>query len=493
MLELKDRHVRNQSQQESRCQSFLIEIALNTRPMRLPPSLKSAFASFEGEAWLRFIVAVIGLGLAFAAAVLSSIARDSGNTAATALFASTALLLAGTVGVTTVPYLAKRVAASRVRDAFDFEITREGMAYLGVALLIGVAALNTTNNLLFIVLAAMLAAIVVSGAASAAVLRGLELEVSTPDVAFAGKPFKVHIRLGNPRRLVPAFSVRVLGQLKTRKKKKARLEWQKTQFVFPKKREWIRLTDYTLRRKPVEAPSPPIFQEPVYFTFVAPRSTAEAEVELSFPRRGRYTQEGFHLATRFPFSFLIKSRRIKLTRELLVYPALLESDDFLDVLPMITGEYVTLLRGRGAELYRIREHTPEDPARFVDWKATAKTGNLKVREFSREDERRLRIVFDNPAPGAVADWAYEHAVSLAASLAWHFNGENVDLSYAAQGYGGQAHLYDFLGYLAVVEPAAGESILETLPVSSDYNVIITSRKSGSIPTSLWASSYIIYM
>ena len=42
---------------------------------------------------------------------------------------------------------------------------------------------------------------------------------------------------------------------------------------------------------------------------------------------------------------------------------------------------------------------PEDSARHVDWKATARTGTLKVREFSREDERKLRIVFDNSAPG----------------------------------------------------------------------------------------------
>src|SRR5690349_9360964 len=76
--------------------------------MRLPESLKTAFANFEGEAWLRFFIAVIGLGLAFVAAILSSIARESGNTAATALFASTALLLAGTVGLTTVPYLARQ-------------------------------------------------------------------------------------------------------------------------------------------------------------------------------------------------------------------------------------------------------------------------------------------------------------------------------------------------------------------------------------------------
>ena len=169
-------------------------------------------------------------------------------------------------------------------------------------LVIGIAALNTTNNLLFIVLAAMLAAIVVSGAASAAVLRRLQLEVLVPEIAFAGKPIVARIKVENPRRWLPAFSVRVMTELKTRKKKKLGWEWRKTEFVFPKKREWLRLPDYTLRRKAAPEVPPRIFEKPVYFTFVPARSTAEAEVELTFPRRGRYTQDVFYLATRFPFS-----------------------------------------------------------------------------------------------------------------------------------------------------------------------------------------------
>jgi uncharacterized protein (DUF58 family) len=459
--------------------------------MQLPRPLKSVFTNFDGEVWLRFMFAILGLGLAFLAAILSTVARESGNIAATALFASTALLLAGAVGVITVPYLLRRVTRSRMRDAIDFEVTREGLAYLGVAMVIGIAALNTTNNLLFIVLSAMLSAIVVSGFASAAVLRGLELNVVMPDVAFAGKPFTAHITLHNPRQWIPAFSVRVVTQLK-KKKNKPKLEWRKTEFVFPKDGAWLRLPDYKLARKVPEARPPDIFDRPAYFSFVPPASTVEAPVELNFPRRGRYSHDTFHLATRFPFSFLLKSRRVKMTRDILVYPALLESDDFLDVLPMITGEYAAMVRGRGSELYRIREHTPEDPARFVDWKATAKTGALKVREFTREDERRLRIVFDNPAPGAVSSGAYEHAISMAASLAWHFTGQNVELSYAGQGFSGEAHLYDFWQYLALAQPVSGEP-LEELPISPDFNVIITARKPGSIPTSLWASSYIIYM
>ena len=91
---------------------------------------------------------------------------------------------------------------------------------------------------------------------------------------------------------------------------------------------------------------------------------------------------------------------MNLTREMIVaYPVVEPTEQFLEVLPMVTGELESFVRGRGYDLYRIRDYMPEDSARHVDWKATARTGALKVREYSREDERRLRIIFDNPAPG----------------------------------------------------------------------------------------------
>jgi uncharacterized protein (DUF58 family) len=455
--------------------------------------LKSFWNNLDGEAWLRFFLAIAGLVLAFAAAVFSSAARESGNMLATAIFASSALFLAAVVGLTTVPYLARRVAATRVREALHYELTREGMVYLGTALVIGIAALNTANNLLFIVLAAMLAAIIVSGLASAAVIRRLDLDMAMPQNAFAGKPVAVRVRLTNPRLWMPAFSVKVFTPA-GKKKRVPEWEWQKTEFIFPRRRQWLRLPDYTLRRKAPAQRTAQLLTRPVYFPYVGARDTAEAQVELIFPKRGLYSQDSFSVATRFPFSFLIKSRKIQLERELLVYPALLESDDVLDVLPMITGEFVSYARGRGSELYLIREYTPQDSARNLDWKATAKTGSLKVREYSREDERRLRLVFDNPEPGRVASSAYERSVSLAATLACHFNTENVELSFAGTEYGGGMNLEDFLRYLAMVQPAkTTESVLDTLPVSSDFNVIITARTPGTLPSALWFTSYVIYM
>ncbi len=447
------------------------------------------------EVWVRFLLALVGLALAFGAALFSTVSRESGNLWATLILASAALLLAAIVGLTTVPYLARRVAAARIRDAFDYDVTRVGIIYVATVLLIGIAALNTGNNLLYIVVAAMLGAILVSGFASAMVLRDLELDVRLPEHVFAGRAMLGRIVLRNRRRWLPSFSVNVVSFKKT--KPTERWRWMPATFGFPTARppekQWIKLPDRQLRRVAENAAPPNIFEGSAYFPYVPAGGELTADVELHFERRGRYEQDSFGLATRFPFAFLTKTRRVPLTREIIVYPPVEPADEFFEVLPLITGEFETFACGRGYDLYRIREYMPEDSARHVDWKATAKSGSLKVREFSREDERKLRIVFDNPGPGAVSAKAYEGAVALAASLGWHFAGENTEISFVAQGDSGGANIYQFLAYLALVEPQPLPSVIENLEVSDDYNIVFTARPRGTIPTALWACSYFVFI
>jgi len=411
------------------------------------------------------------------------------------ILASVALLLATVVGLTTVPYLARRVAGARIRNAFDYDVTRVGIIYVVVVVLIGVAALNTGNNLLYIVVAAMLAAILVSGVASALVLRGLELEVRLPDHAFAGRPVLGRIILRNRWRWLPSFSISVVSL--AREKTAKRWRWTSTTFSLPPGRppeqQWITLPDRQLKRIADRPPRAEIFQGSRYFAYLPAHSELAANLELNFERRGRYQQDGFGLSTRFPFAFLAKTRRLPLAREIVVYPQVTPADRFFEILPLITGELETFTRGRGSDLYLIREYTQEDSARHVDWKATAKSGSLKVREFSREDERKLRVVFDNPEPGAVSAAAYEDAVALTASLAWHFAGEGTEVSFAGQGYEGGSDVYRFLAYLAVVQPKRTVSVIDELPVSGDYNIVFTARARGTIPTALWARSYFVFM
>lgn len=442
---------------------------------------------------LRFALAAGGLGLAFALALFSTVARESGKLAATALLASLALLLAGVVGVATVPYLTRRLAAHRVRDAFDYDVTREGMGYFALTLVIALAALNTGNNLLFIVVSAQLAVVVVSGVVSALMLRGLELDVYIPGHVFAGQTVLVRTTLRNLRRRAPAFSASLVPP----KRGRARWRWQPSVFGFPFKRpgerQWFRLRDLALRRVAEDGKGPGIFSDSIYFPFIAAASSAQADVELRFARRGRYQQDTLGVSTRFPFSFLVKTRRVQLAREVIVYPSVEPAEAFFEALPMITGEFEAFVRGRGHDLYRIREYMPEDPKRHVDWKATARSLSLKVREFTREDERKLCLVFDNPAPGTVSESAYERAVALAASLAWHFAQESTDLSFAAPDYSGSPDIWDFLRYLALVEPKAGPSALEDLQVTDDYHIVLTARPHGTIPTEMWARCYFLYI
>jgi len=236
-----------------------------------------------------------------------------------------------------------------------------------------------------------------------------------------------------------------------------------------------------------------IFQEPAYFPYLPSGAELAADMELCFPRRGRYQQNSFGLATRFPFAFLTKTRHVPLSREILVYPAVQPTDEFFEVLPLITGEFETFTRGRGDDLYRIREYMPEDSARHVDWKATAKSGSLKVREFSREDERKVRLIFDNPGPGTVSEQKYENAVTLAASLGWHFAKGNTEACFVAQGHRTGGDIHEFLAYLATVDPRVSPSVLDTLEVSDDFNIILTTRLRGAIPAKLWACSYFIFI
>ncbi len=443
------------------------------------------------QVWVRFVVAILGLALAFGAAIFSTVSGESGNVWTTVVLASVALLLATLVGLTTVPYLARRVVAARVRDALDYDVTRAGIVYILITVIIGVAAINTGNNLLYVVVASLISAIAVSGVASALVLRSLELDVRLPDHVFAGCPMLARLLLRNPSTWLPSFSIRVVP---TKRKVLKKWRWEAYTLGWPRNRapeeQWIRLPDRRLRRVTLELEKP-ILTKSVYFPFLAPQQELRADLELTFPTRGRYRESHFGLATRFPFAFLLKTRKVALAREVVVYPSIEPPQEFFQVLPMVTGEFESFVRGRGYDLYRIREYLPEDSARHVDWKASAHTGALKVREFSREDERKLRIVFDNPLPGVLSSDLYERLVNLAASLGWHFSHEDAEVSFVAPGLEPTLDVFAFLRVLALAEPQEATSVLQRLRASDDYNVIVTSRDRAQIPASLIANSYII--
>ncbi len=246
-----------------------------------PKGITRALHLQISEVWVRFLIALVGLVLAFGAALFSTVSRESGNLWATLILSSVALILAVVVGLTTVPYLARRVAVEQFKDVFDYEVTRVGVLYMVGVVLVAIAALNTGNNLLYIIVATLLAAILVSGIASAVVLRALELDIRLPEHVFAGQTIAGKVLLRNLRRYLPSFSVRLVP---VRQKPGRHWRWVPATFNFPPQRpverQWIHLPDRNLRRvEDVPAPAG-IFEGAAYFPHIPAGSQRVAELAL---------------------------------------------------------------------------------------------------------------------------------------------------------------------------------------------------------------------
>ena len=195
-----------------------------------------------------------------------------------------------------------------------------------------------------------------------------------------------------------------------------------------------------------------------------------------------------------------------------MYPHVEPAEQFYEVLPLISGEMASHFRGRGHELHSLREYVPTDSARFVDWKVSAKQAQLVVREFAREDERRVMLVLDpfiGPPRAPVGKLSgdeqadrFERAVSMAASIAWHFSEINSVMQFCTNRFStpmapANEIIYSALKELAVVQAdtsAAGGSFLDELASDREiFKIILTCRAQGTIPTSLWTSSYFLFI
>jgi len=110
-----------------------------------------------------------------------------------------------------------------------------------------------------------------------------------------------------------------------------------------------------------------------------------------------------------------------------------------------------------------------ESARHVDWKATAHTGELQVREFAHEQEQAVALFLDLDVPDTNAAW-FERAVDCCAYLAWTLSRRGASLRFVTQDAElrcpDETDVYAILKYLALVSPRQGK----TLPVPHDQDV-----------------------
>jgi uncharacterized protein (DUF58 family) len=431
----------------------------------------------DTPSWRSFGIAMGALAMALFLALYSGAAAEEGHLMIAGMSAVAALALAGWVGLTVVPALARRTPLGWLNYQIDYKLTREGVIYIVGIFVVSIAALNTGNNLLFMVLACLLAGLLISGVLSRVVLGGVDVKLELPEHIFAQRTVLAIAELHNTKPIAPSFSVSLVGEAAAKAKKNA----------------------------PAQSAAQ-ILDRPVYFPYIPHRQTVRQNIELTFPRRGVYRQDALGLRTKFPFGFLQKTRRVDSTIEAVVYPRIQPTEEFYEVLPLVSGELESYQRGRGNDLYAIRDYQFNDSARHVDWKASARTGALQVKEYAREDERRVMLVFDPYiAPqGTEAQTAeqFERAVTLCAGLAWHFYEISSVMEFRSAGFAtprmsaGEI-IYDILRYLAGVtplKPQPGKSFLDTLADSPDiFKIVLTNHPRGTIPSHIWNTAYFVFV
>jgi uncharacterized protein (DUF58 family) len=424
-----------------------------------------------------FAIAMGALAAALFLALYSGAAAEEGHLFIAGVSALTALVLAGWVALTIVPALARRTPLSWLTNQIDYKVPLEGKVYIGGIFVVAIAAMNTGNNLLFMVLACLIAGILISGLISHIALGGVEVNLELPEHIFARRTILAIAEVYNQKQISPSFSISLVGDVAELDKRRLRAQ-----------------------------PAPPILDRPVYFPYIPHGQAARQNVELTFPHRGVYRQDVLGLRTKFPFGFLQKTRRLKSGIEVVVYPQIQPTEEFYEILPLVTGELESYQRGRGNDLYAIRDYQFNDSARHVDWKASARTGALQVKEFAREDERRVMLVFDpfvgSELTDAQAAEQFERAVTLCAGLAWHFFEINSVMEFRSAGFatpriGAAEIIYDILRYLASVTPLKqqpGKSFLDSLGDSPDiFKIVLTCHPRGTIPSHIWNTGYFVFV
>ena len=374
-------------------------------------------ARFQRKDWARALTTLAGAtALAIASEQLYVNQQQGAGLAA----AVAALLLCGRV-----LYLSGRRAFAGVKTPARWRIrmpiTKQGALFLLLLAVVGCTALYSGNNLIYLTLSAMLAALMVSELVSRLTLANLNLRFAQPDHIFAGRPALARVTIRNTKRRFPSYS--------------------------------LRLSSPSARGKPA------LEIEKVYLPLLPAGETISTTARVEIAQRGRYERQTVELATAFPFGFVERRMVLTLPEPIVVYPSVELGAKAEDLLRNLAREEAGRSIGDSHDLYRIREAQPGDTARFLDWKASARNGGLWVREYAREERRRVWIEFDRRIPYGKMEpvlQLFERRVATCAAVLWRLSESRAELIFSSDETivpcpPGSGRIFEALRYLASVQ------------------------------------------
>ncbi|MCX7966224.1 MAG: DUF58 domain-containing protein [Syntrophorhabdaceae bacterium] len=229
------------------------------------------------------------------------------------------------------------------------KITRAGFLYILLTIFLGISAINTGNNLIYLIVAALLSFMGISGFFGKNNLFRIEIDIEFPQEIYAKNEFPLKVTLRNKKRVLPVFLMKVH-----------------------------------------------INGKDAFFPYVDPKGTETRYINISFPKRGRYIIDHIYVYSVFPFNFFTRYRSLEKTFECIVFPPLKECSliTLYEKNKRLKGDRTSDSIGYDTDIVSIREYVYGDPLKYINWKATAKTGKLKTKELSSLVYRPVFINFD---------------------------------------------------------------------------------------------------
>ncbi|MCM1090663.1 MAG: DUF58 domain-containing protein [Butyrivibrio sp.] len=143
-------------------------------------------------------------------------------------------------------------------------------------------------------------------------------------------------------------------------------------------------------------------------------------------KRGYYNIDSVDLVATDLFMSKVMVDTIQLKRTIYVYPKPFESQGFRMSLQELNGEVLTKrhLLEDPFEYRGVREYEPFDDMRSINWKATAKTGELKVNQRSYTALESVRIFLNVTDNGIIKNTVgVEAGIQMMAGLSEFFLGQ----------------------------------------------------------------------
>ncbi len=246
-----------------------------------------------------------------------------------------------------------------------------GVLYLATTLFLAIGAINSQNNLLFVAFGLAMGGMLVSGIVSGAGLMGVRGTRLGAHGFRVGEAGVIRYRIWNTNRLVPAYGL-LIEEL-----------------------ERIGRDEHGERMHALGA-------SPAFCAQVRARRSIVCEAGVVPARRGVVLLVGMRVSSSFPFGLVRKSVWFRQHQRIVVRPARIGLSE--GVLACVrsaadVGTQVSTRVGMGDDFFGVREYVPGDAPRTIAWRASARVGDLLVRQTSAPVPSRLWVILDLHSEG----------------------------------------------------------------------------------------------